>query len=66
LNLLRNRFSGGASEILAAARLHVGADVVRHEVGTAGRTPDSEVVGDRLRLLADAIGVRRTEIVQRS
>ncbi|MGE3294351.1 MAG: Ppx/GppA family phosphatase [Geminicoccaceae bacterium] len=64
--LLGYRFSGGVSEILADARLHVGADVVRLEVGTAGRIPDSEVVGDRLRLLADAIGVRRTEIVQRS
>jgi hypothetical protein len=29
-----------------------------------GRVPDSEVVGDRLKLLASAIGVRRTEVVE--
>ena len=64
--LLGYRFSGGVAEILDDARLHVGADVVRLEVGSAGRVPDSEVVGDRLKLLAAAIGVRRTEVVQRS
>ena len=63
--LLGYRFSGGVPEILADAHLRVGADTVRLEVGTAGRVPDSEVVGDRLKLLADAIGVRRTEVVQR-
>jgi exopolyphosphatase/guanosine-5'-triphosphate,3'-diphosphate pyrophosphatase len=36
---------------------------VRLEVGAAARVPDSEVVIDRLRLLASALGVRRTEIV---
>jgi exopolyphosphatase/guanosine-5'-triphosphate,3'-diphosphate pyrophosphatase len=62
--LLGYRFSGGVPEILAEARLHIDADIVRLEVGSAGRVPDSEVVGDRLRLLASAIGVRRTEIVE--
>ena len=62
--LLGYRFSGGVPEILAGARLHIGADIVRLEVGRAARVPDSEVVGDRLRLLASAIGVRRTEIVE--
>ena len=62
--LLGYRFSGGVPEILAGARLHIGADIVRLEVGRAARVPDSEVVGDRLRLLATAIGVRRTEIVE--
>ena len=37
-------------------------DQVRLEVGSAARVPDSEVVGDRLTLLAQAIGVRRTEV----
>ena len=58
------RISGGVPDILAGARLHIDADVVRLEVGRVGRVPDSEVVGDRLRLLAAVIGVRRTEIVE--
>ena len=51
-------------EILAGARLQIEADSVRLEVGQVGRVPDSEVVGDRLKLLASAIGVRRTEVVE--
>ncbi len=39
------------------------ADSVALEVAAAARAPDSEVVGDRLKLLAAAIGVRRSEIV---
>jgi len=35
------------------------------EVGGEARVPDSDVVGDRLRLLAAAIGARRSEIVER-
>jgi exopolyphosphatase/guanosine-5'-triphosphate,3'-diphosphate pyrophosphatase len=62
--LLGYRFSGGVSEILAGARLDVRADLIRLEVGATARAPDSEVVGDRLKLLASAIGVRRTEIVE--
>ena len=64
--LLGYRFSGGVPEILAGAHLHIGTDIVRLEVGAAGRVPDSEVVGDRLRLVAAAIGVRRTEVVERA
>ena len=33
-------------------RLAIVADQVRLEVGSAARVPDSEVVGDRLKLLA--------------
>jgi exopolyphosphatase/guanosine-5'-triphosphate,3'-diphosphate pyrophosphatase len=62
--LLGYRFSGGVPEILAGARLQIDADSVRLEVGQVGRVPDSEVVGDRLKLLASAIGVRRTEVVE--
>jgi exopolyphosphatase / guanosine-5'-triphosphate,3'-diphosphate pyrophosphatase len=62
--LLGYRFSGGVPEILAWARLQIDADSVRLEVGQVGRVPDSEVVGDRLKLLASAIGVRRTEVVE--
>jgi len=63
--LLAYRLSGEAPEILAASRLRVEADRLLLEVGKAGRAPDSEVVGDRLKLLAAAIGVRRAEIVER-
>ena len=62
--LLGYRFSGGVPEILAGARPAYRRRIVRLEVGRAARVPDSEVVGDRLRLLASAIGVRRTEIVE--
>jgi exopolyphosphatase/guanosine-5'-triphosphate,3'-diphosphate pyrophosphatase len=62
--LLGYRLSGGVPEILASARLRIAADVVRLEVGEAARVPDSEVVGDRLQLVANALGVRRTEVVE--
>jgi exopolyphosphatase/guanosine-5'-triphosphate,3'-diphosphate pyrophosphatase len=62
--LLGYRISGSVPEILACARVRIEAEGVRLEVGRAARVPDSEVVADRLRLLAAAIGVRRTEIVE--
>jgi exopolyphosphatase/guanosine-5'-triphosphate,3'-diphosphate pyrophosphatase len=62
--LLGYRLSGGAPAVLAGSRLVLEADRLRLEVGKAGRAPDSEVVGDRLKLLASAIGVRRSEIVE--
>jgi exopolyphosphatase/guanosine-5'-triphosphate,3'-diphosphate pyrophosphatase len=61
--LLAYRFSGGVPAVLASARLRLEPDCVRLEVGSAARVPDSEVVADRLRLLASALGVRRSEIV---
>jgi exopolyphosphatase / guanosine-5'-triphosphate,3'-diphosphate pyrophosphatase len=61
--LLAYRFSGGVPEVLAGARLRIESDSVRLEVGAAARAPDSEVVGDRLKLLAAAMGLRRGEIV---
>ena len=59
---LAYRLSGGMPEVLAGSRLRIEADCVRLEVGAAARVPDSEVVADRLKLLANAIGVKRTEI----
>jgi exopolyphosphatase / guanosine-5'-triphosphate,3'-diphosphate pyrophosphatase len=38
---------------------------LRLEVGKAARAPDSEVVGERLKLLARALGVSQFEIVER-
>ena len=61
--LLAYRFSGGAPAMLAGANLRVEAGCVRLEVAAAARAPDSEVVGDRLKLLAAALGVKRSEIV---
>jgi exopolyphosphatase/guanosine-5'-triphosphate,3'-diphosphate pyrophosphatase len=61
--LLAYRFSGGVPEVLAGARLRIDSDCVRLEVGAAARAPDSEVVGERLKMLAAALGVRRSEIV---
>ncbi len=58
------RVSGSVPEILAGARLRIDADAVRLEISKAARVPDSEVVGDRLSLVASAVGVRRIEIVE--
>jgi exopolyphosphatase/guanosine-5'-triphosphate,3'-diphosphate pyrophosphatase len=64
--LLGYRLSGSVPEILAKARLRIDADLVQLQVGTGSRGPDSEVVRDRLDLVASAIGIRRTEIVEAS
>ena len=61
--LLAYRFSGGVPAVLASARLRIDPNSVRLEVDAAARAPDSEVVSDRLKLLASAIGVKRSEIV---
>jgi len=61
--LLAYRFSGGVPAVLESARLRIDPDRVRLEVAAAARAPDSEVVIDRLKLLASAIGVKRSEVV---
>jgi exopolyphosphatase/guanosine-5'-triphosphate,3'-diphosphate pyrophosphatase len=58
------RLSGSVPEILANARLSITAAEVRLEVGHGARVPDSEVVRERLDLVASAVGVRRTEIAE--
>ena len=63
--LLAYRFSGVVPAVLASARLRLDPECVRLEVSPAARAPDSEVVVDRLRLLAAAVGAKRTEIVVR-
>ncbi len=62
---LAYRFSGVVPAVLAGARLRLDPHCVRLEVSPAARAPDSEVVVDRLRWLAAAVGVKRTEIVVR-
>jgi exopolyphosphatase/guanosine-5'-triphosphate,3'-diphosphate pyrophosphatase len=49
--------------VLEGAQLRIELNRVRLEVTAAARAPDSEVVSDRLKLLANAIGVRRSEVV---
>jgi exopolyphosphatase / guanosine-5'-triphosphate,3'-diphosphate pyrophosphatase len=51
-------------EILDKARLRIDSHRLRLEVGKKARIPDSEVVADRLKLLASALGIRRTEVVE--
>ena len=63
---LAYRVSAGMPAVLASSRLRIEADCVHLEVGRSARVPDSEVVGERLKLLAGAIGVRRTEITERA
>jgi exopolyphosphatase/guanosine-5'-triphosphate,3'-diphosphate pyrophosphatase len=62
---LAYRLSAGMPAVLSGSRLKIENDSVRLEVGRAARVPDSEVVTDRLKLLASAIGVRRSEITER-
>ncbi|HXZ16520.1 MAG TPA: Ppx/GppA phosphatase family protein [Roseiarcus sp.] len=62
---LAYRFSGAVPAVLANARLRIEPDFVRLEVSPAARAPDSEVVADRLRWLAAAVGAKRTELVVR-
>jgi exopolyphosphatase/guanosine-5'-triphosphate,3'-diphosphate pyrophosphatase len=44
--------------------LHIDDKRVRLTVRPAARVPESEVVADRLKLLANAAGVRRIEIIE--
>ncbi|HET6222026.1 MAG TPA: hypothetical protein VFE11_07665 [Dongiaceae bacterium] len=62
--LLGYRLSGSVPEILDNARLRIDRNRVRVEVSKRARVPDSEVVVDRLKLLASALGLRRTEVVE--
>jgi len=62
--LLGYRLSGGVPEILATAQLQIDDKMIRLRVRPSARVPESEVVTDRLRLLANVVGVRRTEIVE--
>ncbi|PPQ29312.1 Ppx/GppA family phosphatase [Rhodopila globiformis] len=62
--LLGYRLAGGVPEILAAAAVHIDDKRVRLIVRPAARVPESEVVADRLKLLANAAGVRRIEVIE--
>lgn len=57
------RLSAGMPQVLDGARLRIDSDCIRLEVGDAARVPDSEAVGDRLKLLAAAVGMERYKVV---
>lgn len=62
--LLGYRLSGSVPDILDGAKLKILDGGIRLEVSKAVRVPDSEVVTNRLNLVAAAAGVRRTEVVE--
>ncbi|MCW6507521.1 Ppx/GppA family phosphatase [Lichenifustis flavocetrariae] len=59
---LAYRLSAGMPKVLAGSRLRIDADCVHLQVGDAARVPDSEAVMDRMKLLANAIGIKRFTI----
>lgn len=61
--LLAHRFSGSVPEILDASRIKIEHDRVCLEVNNTESVPDSDAVRSRLRSLAKAVGVHRSEIV---
>lgn len=58
------RLSGGVPSILAGAKILRQGDSLILQVGRSARVPDSEVVSQRLQLLAEAIGGCRPLIVE--
>ena len=62
--LLGYRFSGSVPEILDTARIEVEHERVCLKVSNTESVPDSDAVRSRLRGLAKAIGVRRSEIIK--
>jgi exopolyphosphatase / guanosine-5'-triphosphate,3'-diphosphate pyrophosphatase len=62
--LLGYRLAGGVPDILTGATLQIGEQAVRLTVKPTARVPESEVVADRLRMLASVAGLRRIEVVE--
>ncbi len=62
---LAYRFSGASQAVLAGARLKTDGDRLVLEVAPAARAPDSEVVAERLRWLASAMGLRGGVVEER-
>jgi exopolyphosphatase/guanosine-5'-triphosphate,3'-diphosphate pyrophosphatase len=60
--LLGYRFSGSVPGILASAHLRIENGAARLLLAEGARVPDSEVVQDRLNLVAAALGLARAEI----
>lgn len=62
---LAYRFSGAARDVLAGARLKVEGDRLVLEIDPSARAPDSEVVAERLKWLANAMGLRGGSVEER-
>jgi hypothetical protein len=62
---LAYRFSGASREVLAGARLKIEGDRLVLEVAPAARAPDSEVVAERLKWLAVAMGLKGASVEER-
>ena len=58
------RFSGSVPELLTHGRLALAGDTLRLVVSTIEDVPDTEPVRTRLKNVAKALGLRRTEIVR--
>ncbi len=63
---LAYRFSGASQKVLAGARLRTDGDRLVLEVAPAARAPDSEVVAERLKWLAGAMGLRGGAVEERA
>ncbi len=62
---LAYRFSGVSQAVLESAHLKTEGDRLVLEVAPAARAPDSEVVTERLKWLANAMGLRGGVVVER-
>jgi len=62
---LAYRFSGASRQVLAGARLKVDGDRLVLEVAPAARAPDSEIVAERLKWLANAMGLKSAAVEER-
>lgn len=58
------RFSGSVPELLTHATLALAGDTLRLVISTLEDVPDAEPVNDRLKNVAKALGLRRTEVVR--
>jgi exopolyphosphatase/guanosine-5'-triphosphate,3'-diphosphate pyrophosphatase len=58
------RFSGSVPELLAHARLEIAGNTLQLVVATLEDVPETEPVRTRLKRVAKALGVRRSEIVK--
>jgi exopolyphosphatase/guanosine-5'-triphosphate,3'-diphosphate pyrophosphatase len=63
---LAYRFSGASAGVLAGARLRTQGDRLALEVAPSSRAPDSEVVAERLKWLAAAMGLKAGGVEERA
>jgi exopolyphosphatase/guanosine-5'-triphosphate,3'-diphosphate pyrophosphatase len=62
---LAYRFSGASQAVLSSAGLKIDGDRLVLEIAPAARAPDSEVVAERLKWLAGAMGLRGGVVEER-